>query len=335
MYKPVVPVANSARSNVSDTVTNDGLQNYGNTCYANSVFVAASTSPDLVDGLQQSLQGTVSRAARHASTILVGLDPRQPDPQLVHTALREFMKWLQEKSDNTRFEAQKKDFRAGNRIQQDISEFLAFIQDHVLTGLNQYLSLTIAEIRECTSCQWTRTGGQEIFTVFPIAIKTTGQTHEFIDLVRNCLDSEILEYRCDRPDCDGQTIEKRTTFRSARDVIFHLKRVQTTNFGRTSIKSDDLVSLPEGVFNLNTDEARPIWLYVSAVIHHIGPAVNSGHYYAFQGSEPNTTDDRTWTKHEDGRISTSDWTRVNTKDVAAIVCRVADATMIPLDDNTY
>jgi len=106
--------------------------------------------------------------------------------------------------------------------------------------------------------------------------------YTLLELALPCHDVKTLEYSCERDVCRGKYVDKRTASKFAEDVIFHIKRVETYVTETMQHKRQDLVKLPRGVFNLDTDAHQSVWKYISAVVHHVGPGTETGHYYTFE-----------------------------------------------------
>ena len=309
-------VADSARAEVSSSTLGDdfpseskffGLENFGNTCYCNSVLQALYACDSFREGVLEYQRQRGSQTASAAST-----SGRGATPTLLR-ALGDLFEEITTQKKRTGTVSPKRfidQLRRDNELfrghqHQDAHEFLNFLLNECCENLERELAGTGE--REAGQKTW-------IHDVFEGALanqtrclwceNTTNREEDFLDLsvdieenssITTCLNNfsakELLDkndkFQCDR--CGGlHEAQKRMLIQRAPNVLaVHLKRFKYIEALGRHAKLNHRVVFPSQlkIPNLVDGASDPDASYdLFAVVVHIGSGPNHGHYVCFAKS---------------------------------------------------
>ena len=285
-----------------DDLRTVGLDNYGNTCYINSViqmFYHCTALRRRLAEIYETKKNDKNSSVLHQLAALFNTMSSQKASKAARIGPNDFVRFV--KKENILFD---------NREQQDAHEFLLFVLNTIqedekkLFGLNDQELGPIQRIFQgevaystfCLDCE-TRSGSRQTFLDLSIDAEQNHSLNScmsrFWDTTLFTSDNKVLCSACCAMVCARRCVGLGKAPTKA--LIVQLKRFKYSEEGRNKLFGH--IALPSEI-GLQTSKQKTIPFRLKGFVVHQGSSMNAGHYYGVfrQG--------RQWRKYDDEAVST-------------------------------
>jgi uncharacterized UBP type Zn finger protein len=258
--------------------------------------------------------------SEHAAKIIIALARPNHNATQAFQQLGKLMVWLDETELASRF-------RSGAKHQQDPRDFCLFLaadEGLHMEMIRSYISYVPLTRKQCNQHTPPRVEDniepfenvEMFFNInFPPTAESTGP-HELVKLIEDSYKPDVIDgLKCQG--C-GQNMTLTHLIHDPQDIMIVLPDRMRQNIMGQNDKRHDLVSLPQGTFNIASKDQDPVWMYIRAVIHHVGSGADSGHYLTFIRDTPSFDE---WIRLNDDQVVTDrPFSEVSTSSVYMILC---------------